>query len=67
MNRVLDMLRISRKACCLCVALGVGILLSVALVDPANSRQITLREIVGAVFLLLPSVAWHSNEESYFE
>ncbi|MBI4907718.1 MAG: hypothetical protein HY820_29105 [Acidobacteria bacterium] len=65
MNRVLELLRVSPIACCFSVALGVGILLSVALIDPADNKQITMREILGAVFLLLPGLAMRSNEESY--
>lgn len=65
MNRVLDLLRHSPIACCFSVAVGVGTLLSVALLDVNDNKQITMREIVGAIFLLLPGIAVNSNEESY--
>ena len=68
MRRVLELFRISPAACSFSIAFGVGVLLSIANVDPADSRQTTIREIIGAVFLLLPGLAGRfEDEESYSE
>ncbi|MBL8173371.1 MAG: hypothetical protein JNK48_01790 [Bryobacterales bacterium] len=65
MSKVLDTLKHSPAACAFCLAFGIGIMLSVAYVDPSNGTAITVRQAVGSVFLLLPGLAHKFYEQDY--
>ncbi len=56
MLRVLSNLRNSPIACSFSMAFGIGVMLSVAYLDPDNKAAIALRHAVGGFFLLLPGV-----------
>jgi hypothetical protein len=66
MNRVLELFRQSPAACCFSIACGVGVLLSVALLEPSQSREITFREIIGGALLLMPGLAFRLEKEESF-
>ena len=64
MTKVLGRFANSPAACTFSISLGVGVMLSVAYLDPSQTSAIALRHAVGAIFLLAPSVAqrWRDNE-----
>lgn len=57
MSKVLDKLKHSPAACAFCLAFGVGVMLSVAYVDPSEKTAITVRQALGSILLLLPGLA----------
>ncbi|HUQ93652.1 MAG TPA: hypothetical protein VM120_18370 [Bryobacteraceae bacterium] len=57
MIKVLDLLQHSPTACTFSICFGIGIMLSVAYVDPSESSTIVLRQALGGFFLLLPGLA----------
>ena len=62
-SRVLGIFKHSPAACSFSIALGVGIMLSVAYLDPADKSSIAFRHALGGVFLLLPGLANRIPEE----
>jgi hypothetical protein len=65
MSKVLDTLKQSPMACAFCLAFGIGVMLSVAYVEPANHTAITVRQAIGSVLLLLPGLAHKFYEADY--
>ncbi|MBL8218147.1 MAG: hypothetical protein JNL62_02905 [Bryobacterales bacterium] len=65
MSKVLDTLKHSPAACAFCLAFGIGVMLSVAYVDPGDKTAITIRQAIGSVFLLLPGLAHKFYEADY--
>ncbi len=65
MSKVLAALKHSPAACAFCLAFGIGVMLSVAYVDPSDKSGITIRQAVGSVFLLLPGLANKFYEADY--
>lgn len=63
MTRVLAHFANSPAACTFSIALGIGIMLSVAYLDPANTTAIAIRHGVGSFFLLLPGAAQRRRDE----
>jgi len=57
MSKVLDTLKNSPAACAFCLSFGIGVMLSVAYVDPGDKTAITIRQAIGSVLLLLPGLA----------
>jgi hypothetical protein len=57
MTKVLGILRNSPAACTFCIAFGIGVMLSVAYLDPNDTSTIGMRHALGGVFLLLPGMA----------
>ena len=57
MTKVLDIFKNSAVACTSSIFFGIGVMLSVAYVDPGDNLGIALRHSVGSVFLLLPGLA----------
>ena len=65
MSKVLYSLKNSPAACAFCLAFGIGIMLSVAYLDPGDNSGITVRQAVGSVLLLLPGLAHKFYEADY--
>ena len=65
MSKVLVTLKQSPAACAFCLAFGIGVMLSVAYVDPGDNMKIALRQGLGSVFLLLPGLAHKFYEADY--
>lgn len=63
MIEVLGRLAHSPAACSFSIALGIGIMLSVASLDPSDTSAIALRNAVGAVFLLAPAFILRFRDE----
>lgn len=57
MTRVLAYFASSVPACSLSIALGVGIMLSVANLDPSDILGLLARQSAGGICLLAPAVA----------
>jgi hypothetical protein len=66
MSKVLDTIKSSPAACAFCLAFGIGVMLSVAYVDPSEKMAIAIRQAVGSVFLLLPGLV-HKFHQADFE
>jgi hypothetical protein len=43
--------------CSFSISFGIGVMLSVAYLDPSNSSQIVLRHVIGGLCLLAPGIA----------
>jgi hypothetical protein len=56
-TKVLGIFKHSPAACSFCIMFGVGIMLSVAYLDPTETSGISYRHALGGVFLLLPGLA----------
>jgi CBS-domain-containing membrane protein len=65
MSKVLYTLKHSPAACAFCLAFGIGVMLSVAYVDPGDKMAIAIRQAIGGVCLLLPGLAHRLYEEDY--
>lgn len=57
MAKVLEVLKSSPAACAFMMAFGVGVMLSVAYVEPSETSRIHLRQLLGGVCLLFPGIA----------
>lgn len=66
MMRVLNRFARSPIACTFCISCGVGVMLSVATLNPEETAAIHLRQAVGSILLLLPGFVqrWRDEEES---
>lgn len=57
MTKVLAIFKNSPVACSFSIAFGIGVMLSVAYLDPADTSTIGFRHALGGVCLLLPGLA----------
>jgi hypothetical protein len=55
--KALGVLLTSPAGSTLTIALGVATMLSISFLDPADSRHILLRQVIGSALLLLPAFA----------
>jgi hypothetical protein len=65
MSKVLGIIAKSPFACSFSIALGVGILLSVAYLDPTDIAAIQVRQVAGGVFVLLPGISQRFVPDEY--
>jgi hypothetical protein len=63
MAKVLGIFKNSPAACSFCIAFGIGVMLSVAYLDPTDTSTIGFRHALGGVCLLLPGFANRMSDD----
>ncbi len=63
MTKVLAKIFRSPAICSLSISFGIGVMLSVAFLDPSDSSQIVLRHTIGGFCLLAPGIAQRFRDE----